>query len=79
MTVQNFKMSVNGDNNQMNTKVITFEIAVERIKHMGLETNVTVALIGKARTVPPGSLEHFVNNIQTHIANVVRETNEQKK
>ena len=58
-----------------NNKVITFEIAVERIKHMGLETDIMTALINKARTIPPGSLEHFVNNINCYVANLMRTKN----
>ncbi len=69
MTVQ--KISIR-ENNYMREQTITFDRVMEQIKKMRLDEAVTVALINKARQVPPGSLSHFLLNINTYIANLTR-------
>ena len=78
MSIQNLRFDINGETNQMNNNV-TFEIVVHYVKKMGLEDNVTVAILNKARKVPPGALGHFLNNINTYIANITRETHHDKQ
>lgn len=78
MSINNFKVSVNGDGKKMMNTPVTFEMVVNHVKRMGLEDNVTRAILNKARTLPPGSLQHFVNNINNYIVNLTRETHHDK-
>jgi hypothetical protein len=66
-------MSVNGEGNKMVKRNITFDMVVNYVKQMELENDVAVALINKARIIPPGTWGHFIENINTHIANCTRE------
>ena len=54
-------------------KNITFEKVSSFIERMGLEENVKTALLNKAKSVPPGSLEHFLVNIHVYISNLTRD------
>ncbi len=71
MTVQKISIS---EKTYMREQTITFERVMEQIKKMGLEETVTFALINKARQIPPGSLSHFLLNINTYVANLTRES-----
>lgn len=60
----------------MSNKQITFEQVKEYVKTLRLEDSVALAVLSKARSIPPGSLSHFITNIHTHITNVTRETHD---
>lgn len=68
MSIQNFKCKVAETGMTANSKTtITYESVIEHLKKMDLDEHLFGVLSKKARTLPPGSLEHFINNIQTYI------------
>jgi hypothetical protein len=68
MSIQNFKCKVAEIGMTVNGKTsISYESVVEHLKKMDLDEHTLEILSKKARTLPPGSLEHFINNIQTYI------------
>lgn len=51
---------------------MTFEEVARRVKAMGFNEDLTSRLLHKARSMPPGSLGYFVNNINTFLANLTQ-------
>lgn len=70
MSIQNMKLKITETGITPKTKTnLTYEIVIEQIKKMELDQKTFDALSVKARSMPHGSLQHFMNNIQTHIIN----------
>ena len=59
---------------------LSYDKVVRHINKLSLSEEITKRLIRKARSIPHGALPHFVQNINTHIANtnkeIVKEANE---
>lgn len=68
MSIQNFKCKFVESGISANGKPhVSYEVVIEQLKKMDLDKHVLEVLSKKARSLPPGSLEHFINNIQTYI------------
>jgi hypothetical protein len=52
---------------------MTFEELTKYVNRMGLSPELTSRLLNKARSLPGGSLSHFYDNIQVHIASLNRD------
>jgi len=68
MTIQNFNLAVSAGKGNCSPHVTTFEDVLNYIKKLRLDDNLALRLTEKARSIPPGALNHFVKNINNHIA-----------
>lgn len=76
MTIENFK--INKDRPLPNN-ALTWARVSDHINKLSLSQSLTDALTKKARAMSPGAWRHFLKNINTHIANITRSSNEQGK
>lgn len=68
MSIQNFKCKIAEIGMTANAKThVSYESVIKHLNSMDLDEHTLETLSKKARSLPPGSLEHFVNNIQTYI------------
>ncbi len=72
MSIQNFKIKINTGPNT-NPLPATLDGVIKQLEAMGLESGVALAVIKKAKSLPPGTLDHFLNNIHTYVANLTRD------
>ncbi len=70
MAIQRFKAKItSGANFGKPLVVIDYEKVARFITNMELPEDITKKLLHRARTVPQGSLRHFIDNINLHISN----------
>ena len=68
MTIQSFAFS---KPKQLPPEIVpTFEQLLEIIKSFDINDEIKIALLNKARRLPPGSYGHFIKNINHHIESV---------
>ncbi len=76
MTIQKFNISM-GKTPAPKTMMDLGEV-IKWIRDLNLSDKLTNTLIYKARTLPNGSLVHFVKNINLYITNLNKENNHDK-
>lgn len=74
MSIQKFSFSIIGGERVKQNKEphVTFDFVLECIKRMNLGAPTMTSLVNKARSMPPGTLPHFLKNIHTYVANLTK-------
>lgn len=80
MTIEKFQqIRMRDGRRQEPDKPLLWEQVVGHVKNMNLGEEVMAKVLHKARTVPPGAWRHFLQNINTHIANITKATQSERE
>ncbi len=70
MAIQRFKAKITSGIPNTRLVVIDYEKVERFVLAMELPEEITKKLLHKAKTIPQGSLKHFIDNINLHITNM---------
>lgn len=78
MSIQKLKASIISEKNKP-LIVVDYDKVAKLIGSMELPDDISKKLLQKARSMPYGSLPHFVSNINLHIKNLSGDKNDKQK
>jgi hypothetical protein len=71
MSIQKFRID-NGTKASQQAKPVLWGAVVSHVKKLNLSPELTEQVLYKAKTLSPGSWNHFLENINVHITNITR-------